>query len=130
MAHDELFQGLPPPVPENPSHGDILAGVRRLETTIATLIMTQQREAVASKATAEAVARLEKRVGWIGHDQHGSLIGEGFLGDFARLDEKVTRRFNVQDGWRRYMAGALFATTLLVVVVWWLVEGKLAAVLR
>jgi hypothetical protein len=114
-----------PPLPEKPTHADIMAAVRKCQQDINIFAMAQQRNASAAKTIGEAVTRIEAAIGYVSKDLHGELVGEGLCGDLARLTARVDKRFGLYDGFQRYAAGALAAGLLLGLVLWWLIAQRL-----
>lgn len=111
--------------PENPSHADILAEVRGYRSELTTYVLAQQRDAAASKATADALARIEASIGWCKLDEHGLLIGEGLCGEVGRLKERVDKRFQLYDGMERFVKGSLAAALVAGAIIWWLIAERL-----
>lgn len=112
---------------EQPSHADI-----RNDINVLTLTLQKLQTTVANgfeKNNAD-IAAIKEVVGYAKTDEHGALIGVGIAGDLGRLRERVDRRFARYDAFQRYAMGAMAATTLLAAVLWWLLQEKLAEVLK
>jgi hypothetical protein len=87
---------------ETPTHADILAAI---------------------KALGVKVDALAQAVGTEDYDHHGQRIGTGVRGRIMRLELRV-------DLWRNRIIGALFAGSVLIACVWWLVQDKVGGVLK
>lgn len=134
-AHDvdELFQA-GPPLPEHPTHADILKEVRKGAQDLGIFAVAQQRNATAIKGLQEREAERDRRVenmlseiqeaiGYERLDKYGKPIGTGLTGRMMREE----LRWRWIDDTRRYLLGASAAAALLILVIWWLARPAIEA---
>jgi hypothetical protein len=77
-----------------------------------------------------ALNGLSAKIGGEDADQYGHPIGTGLTGRLMRLEIEVGRRGRIYEGLSKYAAGAVAATALLGVVIWWLLGDKLETLLK
>lgn len=69
-------------------------------------------------------------IGGEGQDERGEPVGTGIVGRLMRLEAKVSRRFSQYDGWVKLVVGFTAAAAIFLPVLWWLMSGRLEAVLK
>jgi hypothetical protein len=138
MAPDdgqELFQR--EPLPEKPTHADILRAVEKTQTDLGVFAIAQQRNAEAikglkqreeqrDKRVEDALAEIKELIGYETLDKYGKPIGIGLTGRMMREE----RRWRWVDDTRRYILGAAAATSILIIVIWWLVRPAIETLLH
>lgn len=103
-----------------------------LEETVAAIVMRRIESRL--DEIAHSAKNVETQLGWSRHDERGQLIGDGVIGDLARLSARVDQRLMRDDflisTWRNRVVGASFALTLAGAIIWWLIKSKLGDILQ
>lgn len=121
------------PRDESPTHGAILAAVLELQKQIGQLA-TKVDEAVRdvgiitmdAQSMKMTILDLKRAIGAEATDEDGRKTGDGIFGRVGRIENRQL----VLDRWTNRVIGIAMAATVFGSILWWLISGKLEAVLK
>lgn len=116
--------------PISRSHEDIYDAVseasRKADDAVhRTDLMAQTLQRVESK-----VDDVMKILGHGGEDEQGRPIGTGLVGTVMRLSKHVGDRFRLYDRWMALAIGGIAVGLPMAVAIWWLIQERVAEVLK
>lgn len=119
-SHDEIY--------------DLVAEAHRAAETAGRLAQDAVSRADLSHMTGQ---RIEKKLdaaltalGAEREDECGEKVGTGIVGRLMRVESSVAKRFSQYDGWVKLVVGFTAAVAVFAPALWWLLQDKIAVVLR
>lgn len=93
--------------------------------------LTRSDEHVATTVRLEGkIDLVVKALGSESLDEYGAKVGTGIAGRLMRLEIAHAKKSRLIDDWRKLAIGFAVAIVPAAYVIWWLVNTRLAAVLR
>lgn len=113
---------------------DLVAAAHKAAETAGRLAQDAVQRADLSHMTGQRIEKkLDEALNALGgerEDERGEKVGTGIIGRLMRVEASVTRRFAQYDGWVKLVVGFTAAVAVFGPILWWLLQERLAGVLK